>query len=78
MVASGWYGVWVPAATPRPIVERLQAEFLRALADPGIKQKLVNAGLEARGLPGTEFSKFLDDETRKWTDVIRKAGIKGE
>ena len=78
VVASGWYGFMAPAATPQPIVDRLQAEIIRVLADPEVKQKLVVQGLEAR--PGTagEFGKFIDDETRKWGEVIRAAGLKGE
>jgi tripartite-type tricarboxylate transporter receptor subunit TctC len=78
VVASGWYGFMAPAATPGAIVDRLQAEVIRALSDPEVKQKLQVQGLEAR--PGTagEFGKFIDDETRKWGEVIRAAGLKGE
>jgi len=78
VIASGWYGFMAPAATPQPIVDRLQGEVIRVLADPEVKQKLLAQGLEAR--PGTagEFGKFIDDETRKWGEVIRAAGLKGE
>jgi len=78
VVASGWYGFMAPAATPGAIVDRMQAEVIRVLADPEVKQKLLAQGLEAR--PGTagEFGKFIDDETRKWGEVIRAAGLKGE
>jgi tripartite-type tricarboxylate transporter receptor subunit TctC len=78
VVASGWYGFMAPAATPQPIVDRLQAEIIRVLADPEVKQKLVVQGLEARPGTATEFGKFIDDETRKWGEVIRAAGLKGE
>ena len=78
VVASGWYGFMAPAATPRPIVERLQEEIVRALADPEVKQKLVAQGLEANGGTAAEFGKFIDDETRKWSKLIRDAGLKGE
>lgn len=78
VVASGWYGFMAPAATPQPIVEKLQAEVIRALADPEVKQKLAAQGLEANGGTAAEFSKFIDDETRKWGEVIRAAGLKGE
>jgi len=78
VVASGWYGFMAPAATPQPIVERLQAEVIRALADPEVRQKLVAQGLEAKGGTAAEFGKFIDDETRKWSEVIRAAGLKGE
>ena len=78
VVAAGWFGFMAPAATPRAIVDRLQDEITRALADPEVKQKLLVQGLEARGGTAAEFGKFIDDETRKWGEVIREAGLKGE
>lgn len=78
VVAAGWYGFLAPAATPGAIVDRLQDEVMRVLADPEVKQKLLVQGLEARGGTAAEFGKFIDDETRKWTEVIRAAGLKGE
>lgn len=78
VVGAGWYGFLAPAATPGAIVDRMQDEVMRALADPEVKQKLLIQGLEARGGTGAEFAKFIDDETRKWTEVIRAAGLKGQ
>jgi tripartite-type tricarboxylate transporter receptor subunit TctC len=78
VIASGWYGFMAPAATPGAIVDRMQAEVIRVLADPEVKQKLLAQGLEARPGTATEFGKFIDDETRKWGEVIRAAGLKGE
>ena len=78
VVASGWYGFMAPAATPQPIVDRLQAEIIRVLGDPEVKQKLIVQGLEAKPGTAAEFGKFIDDETRKWGEVIRAAGLKGE
>ena len=78
VVASGWYGFMAPAATPRPIVDRLQDEIARALADPGVKQKLLVQGLEAHAGTAAEFGSFIDEETRKWGELIREAGLKGE
>ena len=56
----------------------MQAEVIRVLADPEVKQKLLVQGLEARPGTAAEFGKFIDDETRKWGEVIRAAGLKGE
>jgi len=78
VVAAGWYGFMAPAGTPRAIVDRLQDEITRALADPDVKQKLLAQGLEAHGGTAAEFGQFIDDETRKWGEVIREAGLKGE
>jgi tripartite-type tricarboxylate transporter receptor subunit TctC len=78
VVASGWYGFMAPAAVPAAITDRLQAEIGRALADPGVKQKLLVQGLEAHGGTAAEFGAFIDDETRKWSELIREADLKGE
>ena len=78
VVAGGWYGFMVPGATPRPVVERLQAEVLRALDDPGIRDKLLAQGLEPYGAPAAAFAQFIEEESRRWGEVIRKAGIKAE
>ena len=48
------------------------------LADPEVKQKLLVQGLEARPGTAAEFGKFIDDETSKWGELIRAAGLKGE
>ena len=78
VVASGWYGFMAPAATPRPIVERLQEEIVGVLDDPDVKQKLQVQGLDARPGTAAEFGKFIDDETSKWGKLIRDAGLKGD
>jgi tripartite-type tricarboxylate transporter receptor subunit TctC len=78
VIASGWYGLMVPAATPRAVVDRLQTEVNAVLADADVRQKLLAQGLEPRGGTAAEFGAFIADETRKWTEVIRKAGIKGD
>lgn len=78
VIAAGWYGFMAPAATPRAIVDRLQQEINRALADPEVQGKLLAQGLEAHGGTAAEFGKFIDDETLKWSKLIREAGLKGE
>ncbi|NOJ49875.1 Bug family tripartite tricarboxylate transporter substrate binding protein [Bradyrhizobium archetypum] len=78
VVASGWFGFMAPSATPEPIVGRMQEEIIRALADPEVKQKLLAQGLEARPGTAADFGKFVNDETRKWGELIRATGLKGE
>jgi tripartite-type tricarboxylate transporter receptor subunit TctC len=78
VVASGWYGFMAPAATPKAIVDRLHDGISRALADPEVKQKLLTQGLEPHGGTAAEFGQFIDDETRKWSGLIRETGLKGE
>lgn len=78
VVASGWYGFMVPASTPGAVVAKLQAAVLRALDDSAVKQKLLDMGLEASGAPAAEFATYIDEQTGKWTGVIRNANIKIE
>jgi tripartite-type tricarboxylate transporter receptor subunit TctC len=78
VVAAGWYGFMVPSTTPQPVVDKIEAEVLRALAEPAIKDKLTAQGLEVRAGTAAAFAKFIDDETRKWSALIRATGLKGE
>ena len=75
IVAAAWYGFMAPAATPDPIIEKLQSETGLALSDATVKQKLVVQGLDAHYLPGPDFGKFIDHESQKWSKVIREAGL---
>jgi tripartite-type tricarboxylate transporter receptor subunit TctC len=78
VAAAGWYGFMAPSTTPRAIVDKLQAEVLRTLAEPAIKDKLTAQGLEVRAGTAAEFGQFIGNETKKWTGLIREAGLKGE
>ena len=74
--ANTWYGFAVPAATPQPIVERLNASINKVLADPEISQRIRRAGAQPVGRTSTEeFSRMLAAETERWGTVIRQAGI---
>jgi tripartite-type tricarboxylate transporter receptor subunit TctC len=75
VVAVGWYGFMAPAATPDPIVDRMQSEINRALSDTAVRQKLIVQGLDVHYLPGAEFGEFIDSESEKWGKIIREAGI---
>ena len=71
-----WAGVVIPAAAPRDIVVKLNADIVKALNDPAVKQRLLDAGAEANpGTPG-EFAKFLRAEIVKYTKVVKDANVK--
>jgi tripartite-type tricarboxylate transporter receptor subunit TctC len=73
--ADNWYGVAVPAGTPRAIVDRLNTELVRALNMPDVKQLLFNQGLEvATGTPEA-FGTYMRSEDVKWAKVIKDAGL---
>ena len=74
--ALAWNGILVAAATPVPIVQRLNAEINRAFADPALRQRLQAAGLEPIGGTPEAFAKLIADETAKWAPIIRRTGAK--
>ena len=71
-----WNGVLVPAATPRPIVDRINAAINAALNDPLIRQRLTSAGLEPAGGTPEQFARLMADESAKWAPVIKLTGAK--
>ncbi|MGZ5257103.1 MAG: tripartite tricarboxylate transporter substrate-binding protein, partial [Burkholderiales bacterium] len=75
---TAWYGVSVPAKTPRPIVDRLNAEFVRAIRSPDLRDRLITAGADPAGNTPEQYTAFVQDEITKWAKVIKAAGIKGE
>lgn len=73
---SLWYGLLAPAGTPRPVVEKLNREFAKALQSSDVREKLLARG--AQPSPGTpeEFAAFMAQEMAKWAPVVKQAGIK--
>jgi len=71
-----WYGLLAPAATPKPIVAKLNADAQRALAAQDVKERLTNAGIDAAGGTPEEFGKFIRAEYAKWGPVVKAAGVK--
>jgi len=72
---TGWYGLLVPAATPRPIVERLNAEIVKALRHPDTRDRLHAAGMEPVGNSPAEAAAFLKADVAKWAVTAKNAKI---
>jgi tripartite-type tricarboxylate transporter receptor subunit TctC len=70
-----WVALFAPAATPRPIIDRLNAEALKALAMPEIKEKLAVLGAEPMPMAPAAFDAFLKSETARMSLVVKSAGI---
>ena len=73
-----WFGLFVPAATPRAIVERLSAETRAALAAPEVRKRLIDVGAEPLGSTAQEFSAYVQAEYHRWGKLARDAGMKVE
>jgi tripartite-type tricarboxylate transporter receptor subunit TctC len=77
-VSGTWAGIIAPAGTPKEIVDRVAAEAKKALADPALKDKLVEQGIVPVGSTPEEFRGFVAEEIARWKTVIIDAGIKME
>ena len=72
--ANNWYGLLAPAKTPRPIVTKLNAEVVKVLQMPDIKQYLFSQGLDPAPTSPEEFGAYIKSEMAKWAKVVRAAG----
>jgi len=70
-----WLGIFAPAKTPQPIVDKLYREMKTSLDDPSVKAKLLEQGNVAQALPPAEFAKVLDTDIARYKTVIERAKI---
>jgi tripartite-type tricarboxylate transporter receptor subunit TctC len=75
--ASSWFGLMAPAGTPPAIVQKLQAEVVKAVKSP-LMQKLGERGMRMIGDSSEEFDQFIVAERKKWGEIIKSAGIKAQ
>ena len=69
-----WYGVFVPAATPRAIITKLSDVFAKTAHAPDISKRLIELGAEPRGMGADEFSKLFKAEVATWAEVVKASG----
>ncbi|MDW3687749.1 tripartite tricarboxylate transporter substrate binding protein [Cupriavidus sp. CV2] len=73
-----WYGLFVPAKTPKPVAGKISDEVGIALKDPGLRAKFTEQGLTILGTSPEQFSTFMTTEVPKWGGVVKSAGIQAE
>ena len=74
---TGWFGFWLPAATPRAVVTKLNGELTRITRLPDLKARAEEQGVDlARALSPQEFTAYVQSELIKWRGIIRDAGAK--
>ena len=73
-----WYGLLVPAGTPKEIVARLHAAAVKALSSPAVRERLTKLGAEPVGNSPEDFRKLLEREQVLWTRVVKESGAKVE
>jgi len=76
LVALNWWGVLFPAGVPRPIISKLHADTVKALADPEVKKKFADLGVEAVSSSPEQFGAFIKSEVAKYGKLIKEANIK--
>jgi tripartite-type tricarboxylate transporter receptor subunit TctC len=78
IVASTWFGLSGPAGLAEPIINRLNAEILAALATPALAARLAETGSTPRRMTAAEFSAFVASEVARWREVARAANMRAE
>jgi tripartite-type tricarboxylate transporter receptor subunit TctC len=73
-----WYGIIVPAGTPKEIIARLHASAVKALNSPAVRERLHKLGAEPVGNSPEEFRKLLEREQLLWAKVVKDSGAKVE
>jgi tripartite-type tricarboxylate transporter receptor subunit TctC len=73
-----WFGVLTVAGTPREIVQRLNAEMVKVLTSPEIKERFGKTGVEVVAGTPEHFQQYLNAEVDRWAKVIQAAGIKAD
>ena len=76
--ADAWYGLLTTAGTPRPIVDKLNAEVVRIMKTPEAKERMANVGFEIVGSSPAEFAKLIREEIPRWTKIVREGNIRAE
>jgi len=70
-----WFGLWGPAGVPADIVAKINSDVRRAVADPGVRDKLVSLGNDTMSMTQSEFAKFVRRDLADTTDILKAAGV---
>jgi len=77
-VVTNWFGFAFPKGTPREVIDAMHRDVTRALASPDVREKLAAQGAEPLDFTPEQFARFLAEDTRRWTEIIRASGIRVE
>jgi len=76
--AVSWFALFAPANTPKPIIDKLQAEVRKILKTPEVAKRLADAGLEPVGSTPEELAAYQKTEIAKWVKVVKDSGAKAD
>lgn len=77
-VAASTYGLLAPAGTPAAIINRLNAEVVKFINTPSVKERLFKTGVDAVGSSPQQFAATIESDLKVWGKVIKDAGIRGD
>jgi tripartite-type tricarboxylate transporter receptor subunit TctC len=75
MEVTAWYGLCAPAGVPKPILARINADVVKALGTPDVRQRFADIGLDVEPQTPEQFAALIQSETAKWAKVIKDARI---
>ncbi len=75
---TAWFGIVAPAATPRPIVDRLNGAIVNILREPKVSENLTKLGLSIIADKPDDFAAFIAAESKKWKAVVEKSGAQAD
>ena len=75
---AAWFGAFVPAKTPKPVIDKLHEALVAAVSDKVTQEKLLTAGIEPESSTPEELKAFVPSEIKKWADIVKAAGIEPE
>jgi tripartite-type tricarboxylate transporter receptor subunit TctC len=73
---TSWYGIVTQSKTPSAVIAKLQHDIAAVLKDPAVRKKFEDQGVEPAGTTSEAFAALIRDESRKWSDIVKTAGIK--
>lgn len=73
-----WYGIFAPIGTPRPIVDKMNAELRIAVASPEMREVFDNGGLFPSAMGVEEFTSYVESEGQRWGKLVRLSGVRAD
>ena len=73
-----WYGVFAPAGTPRPIINKLRDEIVKIVKKPEVVARFAELGADPVGSTSAEFARQIDSDIKMWSKVIKQAGLRAD
>ena len=78
LVLESWIGLFAPAHTPQPVIEKLQAAVAKVMQNPDVLKRLETSGIRPISMAPKDTESFVKTESEKWAQFLRNAGIKAE